>query len=81
MADEIKEWIRQWANSRNLKNTGQEEDWKTRMKIKLCRMIAGVLLATVVLTGGCAVDPYAPGVDVGTEIPPGGAPASGTGNR
>ena len=50
------------------------------MKINLCRIIAGVLLATVVLTGGCAVDPYAPGVDVGTEIPPGGAPASGTGN-
>ena len=51
------------------------------MKINLCRMIAAVLLATVVLTGGCALDPYAAGPDMGTEIPPGGAPASGTGNR
>jgi hypothetical protein len=50
------------------------------MKINLCRMVAAVLLATVVLTGGCAQDPYAPGTDLNTEIPPGGAPASGTGN-
>lgn len=65
----------------NLKNARQEEDWKTRMKINLCRLIAAVLLATtVVLTGGCAADPYAPGADSNTEIPPGGAPASGTGN-
>jgi hypothetical protein len=64
----------------NLKNTRPEEDWKTRMKIDLSRMIAAVLLATVVLTGGCALDPYAPGPDMNTEIPPGGAPASGTGN-
>jgi hypothetical protein len=49
------------------------------MKINLCRMIAAVLLATVVLTGGCALDPYAPGSDTGTEIPPTGEPPSRTG--
>jgi hypothetical protein len=44
-------------------------------------MFAAVLLGTVVLAGGCALDPYASGPDMGGEIPPGGAPASGTGNR
>jgi len=49
------------------------------MKINLCRMIAAVLFATVVLTGGCALDPYAPGSDMGTEMPPAGEPTSRTG--
>jgi hypothetical protein len=75
----IKGFFRLVVSTGNLKNTRQEKDWKTRMKINLC--IAAVLLATLVLTAGCAVDPYASGPDMGTEIPPGGAPASGTGYR
>ena len=49
------------------------------MKIDLCRMIAAVFLATVVLTGGCALGPNAPGSDMGTEMPPAGEPTSRTG--
>ena len=74
-----KGFFRLVVSTGNLKNTRQEKDWKSRMKINLC--ITAVLLATLVLTAGCAVDPYASGPDMGTEIPPGGAPASGTGYR
>ena len=65
----------------NLKNTRGEDDWKTQMKINLCRVIAVILLGAVLMTGGCALDPYAPVPDMGTEIPGGGAPASATGQR
>jgi hypothetical protein len=43
--------------------------------------MAAILLGAVVFTAGCALDPYAGGPDMGTEIPGGGAPASGTGDR
>ena len=51
------------------------------MKIDLWRVMAAILLGAFLLTGGCALDPYAPGPDMGTEVPAGGAPASGTGDR
>jgi hypothetical protein len=39
--------------------------------------MAAILLGAFLLTGGCALDPNAVGPDMGTEIPAGGAPASG----
>jgi hypothetical protein len=52
------------------------------MKTNLCRLMAAILLGAVVFLAGCATDPYAPGgPDMGTAIPAGGTPASGTGDR
>ncbi|MGA8656643.1 MAG: hypothetical protein WB586_10895 [Chthoniobacterales bacterium] len=51
------------------------------MKINLSRVIAAVFLGAVVLTGGCAQDPYAAGPDMGMGGPATGTPASGTSTR
>ena len=59
----------------------QEEDWETRMKINLYRMMAMVFLGAVLLTGGCAEDPYGVGPGMGTGGPATGTPASGTSTR